>query len=33
MSGVRNGVQALMKKESDVCLYVHCFEFMCPRGH
>ena len=25
MSGVRNGVQALMKKESDVCLYVHCF--------
>ena len=24
-SGVRNGVQALMKKESDVCLYVHCF--------
>ena len=25
MSGVRNGVQALKKKESDVCLYVHCF--------
>ena len=25
MSGVRNGVQALMKKESDLCLYVHCF--------
>ena len=25
MSSVRNGVQALMKKESDLCLYVHCF--------
>ncbi len=25
MSGVRNGVQALMKKEADNCLYVHCF--------
>ena len=25
MSGVRNGVQALMKKEADHCLYVHCF--------
>ena len=25
MSGVRSGVQALMKKESDSCLYVHCF--------
>ena len=25
MSGVRNGVQALMKKESGHCLYVHCF--------
>ena len=25
MSGVRNGVQALMKKEADTCLYVHCF--------
>ena len=25
MSGVRNGVQALMKKEVDSCLYVHCF--------
>ena len=25
MSGVRNGVQALMKKEAGDCLYVHCF--------
>ena len=25
MSGVRNGVQALMKKENSRCLYVHCF--------
>ena len=25
MSGVRNGVQALKKKEWDLCLYVHCF--------
>ena len=25
MSGVRNGVQALVKKESPSCLYVHCF--------
>ena len=25
MSGVRNGVQALMKKEVNHCLYVHCF--------
>ena len=25
MSGVRNGVQALMKRESESCLYVHCF--------
>ena len=25
MSGVRNGVQALIKKEADHCLYVHCF--------
>ena len=26
MSGVRNGVQALLKKESDGhCMYVHCF--------
>ncbi len=25
MSGIRSGVQALMKKESDSCLYVHCF--------
>lgn len=25
MSGVRNGVQALMKQECDSCLYVHCF--------
>ena len=25
MRGVRNGVQALMKKEVDSCLYVHCF--------
>ncbi len=25
MSGVRSGVQALMKKETDSCLYVHCF--------
>ena len=25
MSGVRNGVQALMKKENSSCLYVHCF--------
>ena len=25
MSGVRSGVQALMKKESDSCHYVHCF--------
>ena len=25
MSGVRNGVRALMKKKSDLCLYVHCF--------
>ena len=25
MSGIRNGVQALMKKEADHCLYVHCF--------
>ena len=25
MSGVQNGVQALMKKESDLCLYVYCF--------
>ena len=25
MSGVWNGVQALMKKESDLYLYVHCF--------
>ena len=25
MSGVRSGIQALMKQESDSCLYVHCF--------
>ena len=25
MSGARNGVQALMKKENSRCLYVHCF--------
>ena len=25
MSGVRNGVQALMKREPEDCLYVHCF--------
>ena len=25
MSGVRNGVQALMKKGANHCLYVHCF--------
>ncbi len=25
MSGVRSGVQPLMKKETDSCLYVHCF--------
>ena len=25
MSGAWNGVQALMKKESDLYLYVHCF--------
>lgn len=25
MSGVRKGVQALVKKENDDCLYVHCF--------
>ena len=25
MSGVRNGVQALIKKEAGHCLYVHCF--------
>ncbi len=25
MSGVRSGVQVLMKKETDSCLYVHCF--------
>ena len=25
MSGVRNGVQALVKKETGNCLYVHCF--------
>ena len=25
MSGVQNDVQALMKKKSDLCLYVHCF--------
>ena len=25
MSGVRNGVQALVKKEAGSCLYVHCF--------
>ena len=25
MSGVRNGVQALMKREAEDCLYVHCF--------
>ena len=25
MSGIRNGVQALMKKEADHCLYVHSF--------
>ena len=25
MSGIRNGVQALVKKEADHCLYVHCF--------
>ena len=25
MSGVRNGVQALLKKEDGHCLYVHCF--------
>ena len=25
MSGVRNGVQALVKKEAKNCLYVHCF--------
>ena len=25
MSGVRNGVQALVKKEAGNCLYVHCF--------
>lgn len=24
MSGVRNGVQALFKRESETCLYVHC---------
>lgn len=25
MSGVRKGLQALMKKENPSCLYVHCF--------
>lgn len=25
MSGARNGVQALMKRECESCLYVHCF--------
>lgn len=25
MSGIRNGVQALIKKEADQALYVHCF--------
>ena len=25
MSGIRNGIQALMKKEADHCRYVHCF--------
>ena len=25
MSGARNGVQALMKREADQALYVHCF--------
>lgn len=25
MSGIRNGVQALVKKEAQWCLYVHCF--------
>lgn len=25
MSGIHNGVQALVKKEADQCLYVHCF--------
>lgn len=25
MSGIRNGIQALMKKEVVNCLYVHCF--------
>ena len=25
MGGVRNGVQALMKREAEECLYVHCF--------
>ena len=25
MSGIRNGVQALVKREADCALYVHCF--------
>ena len=25
MSGIRNGVQAIVKKESEDCLYIHCF--------
>ena len=26
MNGIRNGMQALVKKEADHCLYVHCFD-------
>lgn len=25
MSGIRKGVQVLVKKEAQCCLYVHCF--------
>ena len=35
MSDVQNGIQALMKKESDLCLYVHCFAHslnVCVQG-
>ena len=31
MSGIRNGVQALVKKEADYCLYVHCFAHVQPQ--
>ena len=38
MSDVRNGVQALVKKEAGQCLYAHRFAhslnlYMCPRGY